>query len=229
MLALGYFWTGVSSNQAGTYVLDSDLSSHSVLDGLIEPGATVSLVGCSIGEDRVGLAQCDGPTLIFDLARMWSCRVDAPVGPVGLDDFDETGRFRTTSPATGACRVVTARDRSVSSLPPPPPVRGFTRTLARIIAVETMRILGPHATEAQQRIVTRGLMALGEIAVEQIPYRPILGLPEIVAKLEDGTVATFLSNASIIRLSAPDPRSPCVAYAPVAASEAIRRIIRSVG
>lgn len=203
MLALGYFWTGTYSEKGDTFALDGELNAYGVLDGMVPSNASVSLIGCSIGEDRMGLAQCDGPTLIFDLSRLWSCPVSASVGWVGPDDFDSNGLFMDVSPETKALRIVTAKDRSVSYVPPPMPLGGHSQRLAKIKVVDAVPILGPKATSAQIEQITHQLAALGEIAVFELPYKHHLALPEVVARLADGRVARFYAHSSIIRVTDP--------------------------
>lgn len=229
-LALGYFWTHDYSSDTDTYALDCDLSRHGVLDELVDPAASVAIIGCAVGEDRVGMVQGDGPTLIFDLARLWSCRVSASVGAVGVKDFDKHGQFLDVSPETGALRVVTAFDRSVSRVSPQPPPSGPIKKLPKMTSIRGMKILGPHETPERRDKTARELMAMGEIAVREIPYRSLLGLPEIVATLEDGTVATFLSNSSIIRVAASGTAHGYVDYAPETVPDlqkAVRHAIHS--
>lgn len=227
MLALGYFWTGDYYSKSDTFALDSDLSRHGVLDGLVAPGTKVSLIGCAVGEDRVGLAQCDGPTLIFDLARMWACQVSAPVGPVGPDDFDKaTGEFLECCPKTDASRIVTASDRCVTKKSSPlTKHKSSMVVLPRIEKISRMQILGPQTTEQRLAQASRALMEMGPLMVHQIAYNPLLAMPEIVAELEDGTTATFLSNVSVIRVSRPDSANGHVYYAPVVAPD-VQRVVR---
>jgi hypothetical protein len=200
MLALGYLWTGVYATTHDVYALDSNLFWHQMLDGLVDPNATVAIIGCAVGEDRVGPGQHDGPTLVFDLARLWSCAVSAPVGTVTPDDFDDTGRYARPS------QLVIAHDRAVSPRPTPPPivVEPETEQLAPIVDVHAMRMLGRHENEQRRGRARTGLSGT-RLAVH--PYRgelAPLALPELVLELADHTVVTVLAGASLLRIQHDD-------------------------
>jgi hypothetical protein len=116
VLHLGSLWTGelTNANQTTVYAIDGNAIYHGMLADCVEPGATVWLVGCRVGNDRCG--SDDGATLLFDLARMWRCTVHGPAWSVGPEDFDHaTRRFKATN------TLVTASGRAVSPVPPEPP------------------------------------------------------------------------------------------------------------
>ena len=103
--APGMLWLGGSwINRAGIpqgqkLVLNSNPDWYQVLLGVVPQGCEVRLVGCSIGSeikldvddnaDRIA----DGPTLLFDLARMWNCEVSAPEHLIDAAQFDGDGMF----------------------------------------------------------------------------------------------------------------------------------------
>lgn len=141
LLSLGHHWTGLYKDRPKGYtfnrhlVLDSNPYVHGVLRGRVEAGATVWLVGCAVGDQAAGEARyiARGPTLLFDLAQMWSCTVAAPTEYVTYRDFDERGLFRFrklhTMKASGLRVFETKRRRPPprSSLAPPP---RFERVMA---------------------------------------------------------------------------------------------------
>jgi len=113
-LSLGAGWSPPQNGQKLARVLDSNPDKYGVLERCVESTTKVWLLGCAVGAGgNIPHSQvADGPTLLFDLSRMWSCEVSAPVGLVDpAKDFDEEGRFR--HPKT----FVTARDRSVTPEP----------------------------------------------------------------------------------------------------------------
>lgn len=86
------------------YELNSNLDDYLVLQGCVAPETSVWLLGCAVGpvaeEGSVG----DGPTLLFDLVRLWRCKaVAAPVTMVIRDDFKQGVYWRkgTLSQAQG--------------------------------------------------------------------------------------------------------------------------------
>lgn len=99
MLSLGRYWTHHYASRGrnrSIYVLDSSPYTYGVLDGKVDSSTCVYLIGCALGEESntVRPYVADGPSLLFDLARMWSCEVSAPVRLITPDDFDpNTGVF----------------------------------------------------------------------------------------------------------------------------------------
>lgn len=110
MLALGMMWDQIYGTAADTFVLDENPTRHRVLKGIAKPTWTVSLIGCQVGDDH-GTDLADGPTLVFNLARMWKCTVRATVAMVGPSCIGPDGRYRWPE------RMIVAKDRSVSARP----------------------------------------------------------------------------------------------------------------
>lgn len=219
-LALGYFWNGNYADPTQTYALDSNLFYHDILEQGVDPGTTVYILGCSVGDDRLGPLDADGPTLLFDLARMWKCEVSAPVDPVGVADFDKvTGRYTSTG------RLVTAssKGRKVSERPPPTqhPSLGEKKVFT-VDTVSRMQLLGRFESAQRLQAMTQRLQGFS-IKAERIQDQQLLALPELVVRLTNGETMTVLANASVLRVrtSSRDVRY----YAPV--DEKFRNLIRS--
>lgn len=107
ILFLGDTWTNGEQDSYGR--LDSNGHTHNVLANKVDPDTLVWLLGCDVGvTDDVGNSGvADGPTLLFDLCRVWMCAVSAPVTMVmPLDDFAD-GIYKHT------VRLVTAKGLSV--------------------------------------------------------------------------------------------------------------------
>src|SRR5690606_6785879 len=88
-------WTGAETSgaQGQVYVLDSNPNFYGILSKDVPAGCRVSLIGCTVGAASVMSRIADGPTLLFDLARMWDCDVVASTGYVDAEDFDDHGVF----------------------------------------------------------------------------------------------------------------------------------------
>jgi hypothetical protein len=97
LLSLGFHFTSrYSEKRRGPYyVLDSNPNVYGVLNKPMKPSAEVRLLGCSVADTGDGprTMVADGATLIFDLARMWRCKVSAPAGVISADDFGLDGTF----------------------------------------------------------------------------------------------------------------------------------------
>lgn len=120
ILSLGGHWTQQrTAKTAGGgivhYILDSDPYAYQVLLHSVAPPTKVWLLGCQVGGSLPGSTVADGPTLLFNLAQLWSCEVSAPVVSVNpLEDFDGGGRYRYPDE-----RMIHAKDRCVSPNPAP--------------------------------------------------------------------------------------------------------------
>lgn len=196
MLALGSFFDGLPSDKSGAYLLDSNLFMHYVLGDTVPPTVTIGVVGCSVAADRAASDYADGPTLLFDLTRLFGCPVSGTVDPVGPDDFAPTGRYRFLD------RMVTASGRAVSPALPPKaiPTDPNVEALPQIVEVLRMPLLGSYESIADKQQALAGFQQLGPLMVRRCPSVSTgLALPEIVVRLADETLATFLLGGRVIR------------------------------
>lgn len=95
MLWLGANWADryASRDRLSVYILDSDPNNYGVLGFVkLKPNCKVWLLGCNSGADdkRTGYEMADGPTLLFDLMRMWGIDVSGAGTLVMPEDFDKT-------------------------------------------------------------------------------------------------------------------------------------------
>ncbi len=98
--------------------LNSNLSRYQVLDGCVARRTTVLLLGCAVGAPAEKELS-DGPTLLFDLVRMWRCEaVAAPVVLVVPKDF-VGGVYRsagTLTTARGLCVTLGSKAAALAVL-----------------------------------------------------------------------------------------------------------------
>jgi len=149
-LELAYMWTHKYADAVDTYVVDSDPFSYKMLTAIIHPQATISIVGCLVGLG--GSGSSDGPTLVYDLARLWLCAVSAPVGYIDPSDFVD-GRLGDNVPQ------VRATPTSISipnSTPSPPTVTDGIATLA-ITGLLRAPVLGDRDDGARRVAYVLGL------------------------------------------------------------------------
>jgi hypothetical protein len=202
VLHLGSLWTGEITNAARTavYALDCNAIYHGVLADCVEPGATVWIVGCSVGNDRFGTD--DGATLLFDLARMWRCTVHGPAWAVGPDDFDpQTRRFKATN------MVVTAAGRAVSPVPPRPAKRlGGDPLVLEVASLERIRLgtFAGYDAQRNERLNAAARANLSGLKLHRVEPRPVPGLAEVEVRLANGKVAAFLAHGTCILQDADD-------------------------
>lgn len=84
-LWFGKLWS--SPNAKLNYLLDSSPSTYGDFEQL-RADATVIIFGCEVGAAVSQSSIADGPTLVFDLARRFKCRVMAPAEEVGAHSLD---------------------------------------------------------------------------------------------------------------------------------------------
>jgi|JI10StandDraft_1071094.scaffolds.fasta_scaffold143615_2 hypothetical protein len=190
-LELAYMWTHKYADAVDTYVVDSDPFSYKMLTAIIHPQATISIVGCLVGLG--GSGSSDGPTLVYDLARLWLCAVSAPVGYIDPSDFVD-GRLGDNVPQ------VRATPTSISipnSTPSPPTVTDGIATLA-ITGLLRAPVLGDRDDGARrERLLSQ---FAGNLLVRRITPTAATSAGELVLQLDNGATATLLANASIIRV-----------------------------
>lgn len=194
-LLLGRTWTNVDEDANFVYVLDSDPFRHGVLFGRVPKTANVHLLGCALGEAG---DIADGPTLIFDLARMWSNEVSAPVSLVNPQDFD---------PATGAYlhpkRFCVASKLTVT-MPETPALVGTSADLRLDnLAITGVPILGRRATSATVEKARRAFAPqanqFAALFDHEIHATQLLAAPEIELGSSLGRVQ-LIANGKILRL-----------------------------
>lgn len=198
-LELGSFWTGKDSSETDTFTLTSDVTRYDVLRGLIPPGAFVWLVGCSVGVDRIG-TEPDGPTLVFDLAREWSCEVRAPVDLVGTEDFDDKGNYAHPD------RMIVAKDRTVTAVTTATlPTTAEMITMPVIDRLTTMRFLGKDETIENLDTLCKAMTVMSSVPLRRTAnVSSPLGLPEVVGAVSlrgVPTTMTVSSNATLFRFA----------------------------
>jgi hypothetical protein len=106
ILSLGSTWIPKLEDWGSeALLLDGDPNIYCNLLGKQIPSIKrVLVLGCSVGADstespRSGLH--DGPTLLFDLARLFGVPVSAPVDTISIQDFDAaTGTFKAEARLT---------------------------------------------------------------------------------------------------------------------------------
>lgn len=223
MLALGSFWDGYTSDKGGSYLLDSNLFMHYILGGILLPTVTVALVGCGVAADRTASDYADGPTLLFDLTRLFECPVSGTVDSVGPNDFDASGRYKFPD------RIVTASGRQVTATPPPKDIAtdaATTYTLPSFVEVLRMPLLGSYEERADKRKALALFQELGPLKLHRcLESAPGLALPELVVRLDDGGTATFLQGGRVIRVG---HGRDAVLYSPTSSAElqtSLRRVV----
>lgn len=100
ILFLAASWTGSLHGPKGTYVLDGNPYDYGVLDKCVRAPTHVYLLGCEVGTMARTSEVADGVSLLFDLSRMWECKVSAPEDLVMPDDFEEGVYAKTETLAT---------------------------------------------------------------------------------------------------------------------------------
>jgi hypothetical protein len=229
LLSLGRTWTHTYKGTEGTYCLDSDPYAYGLLDHTVPAGCTVSLIGCSVGEDRGDLPN-DGPTLIFDLARLWSATVGGAVGYVGPEDFDVDGKFIDVPKgyAPGTTRLAVARDRAVSVgvAPEAAIVNTAPIQLPPIMAVVAMPALGRFEREAKiTNIGERALRVLSKLSVVPLAKPPGFALPELVLAIEDGGRLEILANGTAMRATGTERNGYFRPTKPLAVRSVVRAMV----
>lgn len=103
VLLLGSYWN--KDFPEGTGYLDSNPYVYGLLDEYVGKDTSVTLIGCEVGlmTSIGGSEVADGPTLLFDLCRMWENTVSAPEDLVNPKSDFEGGLYRHSE------RLVTAR------------------------------------------------------------------------------------------------------------------------
>lgn len=198
-------------DQKGYYVISSDESSFRPLEDVNPPPSRlVLLLGCSVGGAASGYHH-DGPTLLFGLARLWGCRVGAPVDAIEGDDFDDEGIFKAVSPSLTAAdqasfmrrlTIVSASANGnmdvVFGTPKPPLFAPTTTKSVRLERLLSTSLVGLNRALRQPsglefNFPGPGLPAtLNQSIGEEIVTHPILAAPEAVfaCKLIDTTLGT---------------------------------------
>lgn len=100
------------------FLLDSNPTFYRVLDHIkgLSKNCRILLVGCNVGAESHVSRAADGPTLLFDLARMWDRQVAAPTCSVGAQDLDEqSGIFIPTKNGQSRIHVAIPGQFRVSS------------------------------------------------------------------------------------------------------------------
>jgi hypothetical protein len=140
----GNFTATEVSKDGHPYVLDSNPNFYRVLFRNVAPATRVCLIGCTVGAESAISRIADGPTLLFDLARMWDCDVVASTGYVNATHFGADGVFLETDEV-----IASARARKVSGTTgvdpgPLPDSSGPTRPgVPTKPTIKFTRLLGP--------------------------------------------------------------------------------------
>jgi hypothetical protein len=223
-MLLGRIATAVDSDAHYDYVLDSNPYRYGTLLGQLPSNAKVWLLGCHLGDN--GNHVSDGPTLLFDLARLWSTDVCGPVALVNPQDFDTvTGIYKYPN------RLCVAKNLSVTMPPPPPPM-----ARARAAPVGNLKITKlPHlgALETPQRIERAGNVFTAKAKVfadlfsSAIRTDLLLAAPEIEFTSTDGPVA-LIANGTILRVTSATGVRHLVTDGTGASANAAARIVREV-
>lgn len=106
ILFLAASWTHSLHGEKGTYVLDGNPYDYGVLDKCVRAPTHVYLLGCEVGTMTKTSEVADGTTLLFDLCRMWGCKVSAPEDLVMPGDFKEGVYSRRGSLVTAEGLIV---------------------------------------------------------------------------------------------------------------------------
>lgn len=147
-LWLGGHWTGNEIENGRAVLLDSNHNLYGLLLDCVPVGCRVLLLGCSIGDSsRIA----DGPTLLFDLARMWRTEVCAPQGYVTAEDFGSDGTYQHEDRLVKASQL---RIELASGLHVPllPPVPAPTPTLVTIRKLLGAPMIGKYGLPPQPQL-----------------------------------------------------------------------------
>lgn len=119
MLLLGSYWNPKMTGAHG--FLDSNPYVYGLLDECVEKDTWVTLLGCEVGliSSEGSSEVADGPTLLFDLSRMWECTVSAPEDLVTPQEDFEGGFYRHAGRLMTASGL-TVRQASPDAPPTPP-------------------------------------------------------------------------------------------------------------
>lgn len=189
-LWLGGHWTGTETKNGRAVLLDSNYNFYGLLLDCVPPKCRVWLLGCTIGAtSRIA----DGPTLLFDLARMWRCDVSAPTDYVTDADFGADGIFTDANRLVHASQVgiQTASAISFPSLPsttspePPPLV-----TIKKLLGLPMIGMYGlspqPQLQPQLQRIsalVGREVEASRLLAGAELQVEVSLGAQDVKGEI----------------------------------------------
>ncbi|GEM_PF-2921790 len=197
------FLSGTTEYQTGhnAYVLDSNPLIYGLLSELVDPRTKVWLLGCLVG-DGAAAAQyatvADGPTLLFDLARMWGCEVSAPTLLVSDEHFGPDGVFKETN------HLTTVGPSGIIKMGAPDPLKlGWTssQSLPVVKAIQAP-VLGALTSQAAARLKLADLKTTASITVSPFESRPLLAATELELQLTfegEEVTAQVLAGFSVLR------------------------------
>jgi hypothetical protein len=208
-LLLGQAWGTPDFDGKVAYVLDSTPRFHGVLMGQVQPGVLVWLIGCCVGAElEVGSKRiADGPTLLFDLARMWNCEVAAPVDTVRApEDFDEHGIFAHASQMSSSTqqRVQSAKavEASLPSIPGGSVARIEFTALYGLPVIQQFGFAPPLEPNPLP-LPFNQLQQLGELSAREVDGARILAGAELLVSVSiDGQPEVrgeFIVNLRVVR------------------------------
>jgi hypothetical protein len=206
-LQLGDHWLeNKNPPDSRAYTLDSNPNLYSVMFQRVKPPTSlVRILGCTVGDPTHSPTTTivDGPTLLFDLTRMWGVPVDAPTDLISVDNFDDEGQFADPG------HLVLAQDLEVT-MPPDSgthanPPAGETIVFETCVAVPCLRHLPVHPSSGDSPALAR----LTQLPYKQVRGRAWLAAPEIVFQVKWNGLAfraDVIGNSRLLRLHAPpDP------------------------
>lgn len=200
MLSLGYHFTGRFNDgpRGPYYVLDSDPNVYAVLDEPMKADAEVLLLGCSVGDGSVGPQPlvADGATLVFDLGRMWKCRVSAPAELISAADFDDQGNFKSRDLLLSVKGLEFTAPRPATNMASAAPRPSILVTSVRwAMGGEPVEVSATSSTE------------LAGIFNQEVQLPAVLALPEVFFETTvDGQSlsAELIGNGRVLRVNFSD-------------------------
>ncbi len=190
-LALAYHWDQIyaGSNVGPVYALDSNPYAYGVLKKRVKPTTEVWLLGCLVGSDAApGNSFSDGPTLLYDLARMWGNRVAGATELVSETSFDAHGDY------IGALVDNTGAKTPGSVNLDPVPVSA--EHAVEFLQLRAIPSLGPYGRRGAPALSPTDRVTLAHAFAREVEFaRPPLVLDELQF---DVTIANVQTTAAIV-------------------------------